>query len=153
MSWWNKSKTEIENAIHNFYKILEEKQAINLESLQISAWNPWDMVDLNKTQNWAQKIHSLKDFLDYLIFVKNSIQKTWLEYIKNFHCQKSKKAMKIWKEKLKEQLDIMSGFPTDIKKSAEKFDYTKDKPDVIVNALINEFVLKLEDLSIEQENK
>jgi hypothetical protein len=61
--------------------------------------------------------------------------------------------MKIWKEKLKEQLDIMASFPIEIKKSAEKFDYIHDKPDAVVSSLINEFDIKLKDLSIEQRKQ
>lgn len=148
-----KSKAEIENAIHDFYKILEEKEAKISESLQLPAWNPWDMVDLNEIRDTAQRNPLFERFPWLLSFAEKFNPKTWLEYIKKLSPIEKQKAMKIWKEKLKEQLDIMASFPTEIKKSAEKFDYIKDKPDVIVNALVNEFVLKLEDLSIEQRKQ
>lgn len=74
----------------------------------------------------------------------------WLEYIRTLRWKQRIHAMRIWNEKLKEQLDIIASFPSEIKKSAEKFDYLKDNPDSIVDALIYEFQSKLRDLSKEQ---
>jgi hypothetical protein len=63
--------------------------------------------------------------------------------------------MKVWREKLKEQLDIMASFPSDIKKYINflERDPTDHTSEDVINKIIIEFTPKLKELSLEQRQQ
>lgn len=117
----------------------------------------WIIEEANTFLKWAKKETKIKyiedNFADILWYPEKFNSQEWLKYVRKLTGEKRVEAMKIWKQKLKEQLYIISQIPTQVKEISEWLNFSKLSKEEIMQSIVRKIKLQFEKLSIEQRKE
>lgn len=160
VEWGDKKIDELREKL---FKINEQKISF-YEKMKLVKWifdeaNSFLKLAKEKTKNIKviKNTHISKyiedNYRNILSLPESFNSQEWLEYVRKLTWSNRVEAMKVWKEKLNEQIYIIAQFPTQVKEISEWLDFSKLSKDEIMQSIVRKIESKFIKLSIEQRKE
>lgn len=128
--------------IREFWKT----DSVNGSTVQVPTASAWD----NITEASTPLFDRYQELLGMPVEFN---PKEWLDYIRRLIGEQRIIAMKVWKQRLKEQLDIIADIPTKVKNLSETIDFSRLPKEEIMQWIIGKLQHMFEHLSVEQRKE